>query len=258
MASRPIIAPFLPVGAGDKGTPQMLVGRALARAGFGQLTYATRLRRKWDRSLTARLNEWRKVVGISTREPRYTREDHAKLARWWDAYNQKAAHEYLAEISEATREARYRAAIVAKCAHLLNMAARCPYTQARPHDRSDYPTRGLDCSGSSDWVEEKAGGRPMGQPFGYGNTWTQLRWFRDVGRLIVTGRRKFTGLAKAADRIFYGTSLDNSTHTAVYLGVGSDGVDRSFQFGRYPCRVDRVDYRGDRVAIVSAWPLPPV
>lgn len=95
----------------------------------------------------------------------------------------------------------------------------------------------------------------MGQPWGYGNTWTQLAWFRQVGRLIVTGRNRFSGIARPADRIFYGTSIANSTHTGVYLGVGADGIDRSFQFGRYPARVDRVDYRSDRVAICSAWPI---
>lgn len=254
MASRPIVAPYIEAKLGTKGAPQKLVGRALARAGHGKLTYATTIRRKWDASLTARLNEWRKTVGITTREPRYTRQDHAKLARWWDAYNQRAAHEHLAATSAATKEARYRARVVAKCAYLLSRAARYPYTQARPHDRRDDPARGLDCSGSSDWAEEKAGGRPMGQPFGYGNTWTQLAWFRAVGRLLIRGRRAFAGVAKPADRIFYGTSIDNPTHTGIYLGVGSDGIDRSFQFGRYPCRVDRVDYRPDRVAITSAWP----
>ncbi len=254
MASKPIVAPYIEAKLGTKGVPQMLVGRALARAGFGKLYYATRGRRKWDASLTSRLNEWRASVEIDTREPRYTREDHLKLARWWDAYNVKQAHIHLATISASTREARYRAAVVAKCAYLLNMSARLAYTQARPYDRRDVP-RGLDCSGSSAWVEEKAGGKPMGTPFGTGNTWTQLAWFRSVGRMLVHDRRPFVKVAKAADRIFYGTSVLNSTHTGIYLGVGSDGVDRSFQFGRYPCRVDKVDYRGDRVAIVSAWPL---
>jgi hypothetical protein len=254
--SKPIVRPYIASSFGDSTVGQRIVGRALARAGFGKLAYATRVRRKWDQSLSARLNEWRASVGITNRDPEYTREDHAKLARWWDKRNIVDAHVELARRAENTREAAYRARVVAQCAFLLSHAPEMPYSQDRPYSRKRPPTKS-DCSGSSAWVEEYAGGERWGLPWGWGNTWTQTAWFKARNRLLVAGRAAFVGIAKAGDRIFYGKSQNNPSHTAVYLGVGSDGRPRSFQFGRYPCRVAEVDYRPDRVAIYSAWNTEP-
>ncbi len=236
------VAPYLPSHAGDVTAAQKLVGRALARAGFGKLAYATRVRRRWDESLTARLNEWRKSVGISNRHAEYTREDHQKLARWWDEYNHQLAAQEKARLEGAAREHQLRARVVGQLTFLYNRRLIMAYTQRRPWDRRPEP-RGLDCSATKGWADEKAGAPRTGQPWGYGNTYTQIRWYREQGAITVNGRDSYAGVIQPGDPVYYGAGPG---HVAVYIGN-----DRVASFGSYPMKILRVDYRPDRSAICS-------
>lgn len=235
-----IVAPYIACEAGDKGRPQRIVGRALARAGHGKLRHATRIRRKWDASLTQRLNEWRATVGIKNRDPKYTREDHRKLARWWDSFNHRLAADELASRRKETREQRIRRRVLAELEYLYNRRGAIAYNQARPYDRRRPPRR-LDCSASKQWADEYAGAPTSGSPWGYGNTYTQLTHYRRIHKVIVSGRGSYDR-AQPGDPVYYGAP----SHVTVYLGNG-----RVFSFGSYPMKILPVDYRSDRTAICS-------
>jgi cell wall-associated NlpC family hydrolase len=235
-----IVAPYIPSKHGDPTAAHRVVARSLARAGFGNLRYATRIRRKWDDRLTTLLNQWRATVGIKNRAAEYTKEDHQKLARWWDKYNHVLARQELARRASASKEDVVRARVIGKLEYLYNRRFRTPYSQARPYDTSDTPRR-LDCSASKAWADLKAGAPPTGPP-GFGNTWSQLAFYRAKGRVIVEGRGGYSGIAKPGDAVYYG----GPTHVTVYLGGG-----RCFSFGSYPMKLLPVDYRGDRTAICS-------
>lgn len=235
-----IVAPYLACGAGDTTDAMRVVARALARAGYGNLRYATRIRRRWDRRLTNLLNEWREDNGILDKRASYTQRDHQKLARWWDKYNHYLAAREKVRRAKGSREDMIRARVVAKLEFLYNRRWQTAYSQARPWDTRDEPRR-LDCSAAKAWADYKAGAPATG-PVGFGNTYTQLEFYRRRGKVIVQGRGGYSALARAGDPVFYGAP----SHVGVYIGNG-----RVFSFGSYPMKLLPIDYRPDRTAICS-------
>ena len=238
MASK-IVVPFFQAKEGDGRLPAQIIGRALARAGHGNLAYATRARRKWDARLTSLLRDFELAHGIHHGTPTkaYTRTTHAKLARYFDEYNLRLVNELLA----VSAEDKLRAKVVAKLMYLYNRRFQMLYSQQRPYDRRSAPTR-LDCSSTKAWADEKAGAPKSGSPWGYGNTYSQLDHYRRTGRIIVRGRDVYAGVAKPGDPVYYG----GPSHVTVYLGG-----TRCASFGSNPMKILEVDYRGDRVAVCS-------
>lgn len=249
-----LVMPYLFAKQGDSGLEVVIMRRALARAGYGKL-WRARWLPQWGDALTKHLNAFRVEHELPLTGNVYTPVDHKQLSRYWDRWNQAQAQKVLALRAENTREARARARVVAELTYLYNERSRIPYSQARPYSRRRPPTSG-DCSGSSAWADEQAGLSQMGQPWGYGNTWTQLGWLRSRGREIITGKSPIASVlkrAKPGDYIFYGPALHDPSHTGRYLGADKNGVTRSFQFGRYPAAIREVDYRGDRISVCSMW-----
>lgn len=234
-----VVVPFITAKEGDGRLQAQIIGRALARAGFGNLTYATRVRRKWDARLTTLLRDFELANGIHHGTPTkaYTRETHRKLARWYDAYNLRL----IGQLHAQTREDRLRAAVVAKLQYLYNRRSLMRYTQQRPYDRRNQPT-GLDCSSTKAWADEKAGAPKSGSPWGFGNTYTQLDHYRRLGRVIVKGRAPYAKAAKPGDPVYYGAP----SHVSIYLGG-----NRCASFGSFPMKILDVDYRDDRSAVCS-------
>lgn len=237
-----IVVPYFAAKEGDAGQAPVIIGRALARAGFGNLQWATRGRKKWDPRLSTLLRQFEIANGIhpgGTATRAYTQATHAKLARYYDAYNLRL----VAEMKADTAEQRLRARKVANCMFLYNMRYQLPYRQWRPWDRR-RPPAALDCSGAKGWSDEQAGAPKCGNPWGYGNTWSQLKYYA-----AQHGIRKGLTTAQPGDAIYFGTSVSNPTHVADYLGRNAQGQDTVFTNGSYPCKVKEAHYRGDQVAV---------
>ena len=240
-----IVVPFISAKEGDGRLQAQIIGRALARAGYGNLTWATRGRKKWDPRLTMLLRQFELANGIhhGTATKSYTMQTHKKLARFYDAYNLKL----VAIWRSLSKEDAKREAVVANLMYLYNIRWNLQYSQARPWDRRKPPRR-LDCSGAKGWADERAGLPTPGLPYGWGNTWSMTDYY--MGRHALRDLNQ----VQRGDPIFYGRSVTDPTHMTIYLGRRDDGEDMVFSNGSYPCKVLPIDYRGDRVSIFDLLP----
>lgn len=240
-----IVIPFIDAAEGDGREEAVVIGRALARAGFGNLRWATRGRKRWDDRLSVLLGQWEHSVGLKdkpTPTRRYTRAAHAKLARFYDKYNIQQA----VALTATTEEEKLRARVVGELMYYYNHRYGTPYKQWRPYSRKRPASYG-DCSGAKSWADEQAGAPRTGMPWGYGNTYTQIDYYRRNGRIIATGRR-WSKLIKVGDPVYYGTP----GHVGVIISVDhSRQRAKIFSFGSYPAKILDLDYRGDRSWICS-------
>lgn len=244
-AKKQIVVPYVLATFGDTGARPIIVGRALARAGYGKLVWATRGRKKFDRRLAVLLGKYEFEHGLKTkRGPTWTYKPatHKKLARYYDKFNLKLANDVLA----VSAEDKIRARVVSELMYLYNKRWGIPYSQARPYDRRRPPARG-DCSGGKQWADEHGGAPQCGSPWGYGNTYSQLAFYRARNRIIVWGRSRDFRKVKPGDPVYYGSP----SHVGVFLGVDAAGVARSWHLGSFPVKIRDVDYRLDRGWICS-------
>lgn len=243
MATKKIVVPYFPAAEGDGREEAVIIGRALARAGFGNLRWATRGRKQWDPRLSVLLGQWEHSVGLKKKPTPtrfYSTAAHAKLARFYDRNNLSRAHALTAE----TEEQKLRARVVAELAYYYNHRYGTPYKQWRPYSRKRPATYG-DCSGSKAWADEMAGAPRTGMPWGYGNTWTQLGYYQRLGRVIARGRT-FSSKFKVGDPVYYG----NCSHVAIIISIKGSTI-KIFSFGSYPAKILDLDYRPDRNWVCS-------
>ena len=238
-----IVVPYLPCKLGDRGPAVRALRRALKNAGYGKLAgqYLP-----WGQGLSKLLRQFEIGAGLhsgGTATNAYVKATHLKLARYYDAPALKSLN--LAQAN--TRKQKIRAAKVANCMYLYNIRTQLAYRQTRPWDRRKPPAA-LDCSGAKGWGDERAGAPSCGQPFGYGNTWTQMDWY--IGKGAVRELQQ----AEPGDPVYYGRSITNTTHVADYLGRNEQGQDIVFSNGSYPCAIRALDYRRDRQAICNLLP----
>lgn len=133
-------------------------------------------------------------------------------------------------------EAAVRARVVKIAMRYYRFRSRIAYSQARPTDlRWPRFVRRLDCSGLVAACMNHAKVMPA----------VDWRWTNTLVQ-IKLGRPVSLQKAKPGDVVFYGTSVQNPTHEALYLGNG-----KVLSNGHYPMGIYPVDYRDDRVAIRS-------
>jgi hypothetical protein len=238
-----IVVPFIDAAEGDGREEAVIIGRALARAGFGNLRWATRGRRQWDPRLSVLLGQFEHKMGLKaspTPTRRYTRATHAKLARFYDRNNLARA----TALTAVSEEDKLRARVVGELMYFYNHRYGTPYKQWRPYSRKK-PASYSDCSGSKAWADERAGAPRTGMPWGYGNTYTQIAHYRRIGRVIVTGRN-WSKKVKVGDPVYYG----GPSHVTVIVSIKGTVV-KVFSFGAYPAKILDLDYRSDRHWICS-------
>ena len=238
-----IVVPFITAAEGDGREEAVIIGRALARAGFGNLRWATRGRKQWDPRLSELLGQFEHKMGLKgkpTPTRFYSRGAHAKLARFYDKNNLARAN----ALTAVTEEEKLRARVVGELMYYYNHRAGTPYEQWRPYSRKKPASYG-DCSGSKAWADERAGAPRTGMPWGYGNTYTQIDYYRRNGRILCTGRT-WSKKVKVGDPVYYG----KPSHVAVIISIKGTTV-KIFSFGSYPAKILDLDYRRDRSWICS-------
>lgn len=235
------VVPFIDAAEGAGRVEARIIGRALARAGYGKLQWATRGRKTWDPRLSVLLGQFEHAHGLkanATPTRRYSKATHAKLARWYDKWNTQQA----AGLTAVSEEDKLRARVLGELMYFYNHRIGTPYKQWRPYSRKK-PAAYSDCSGAKAWADEQAGAPQCGMAWGYGNTWTQLGYYKRLGRVLVTGHG-WSDRIKVGDPVYYGSP----SHVGVIVSVSER---RIFSFGSYPAKILAVDYRGDRGWICS-------
>lgn len=135
-----------------------------------------------------------------------------------------------------TTEQKARDTVVHTGMRYYKFRQRIRYSQSRPTQlRWPKFTTQLDCSGLVAACMYHAKVMPA-VDWRWTNTWVQIK----LGRPVALSQ------AHPGDVVFYGTSPENPTHEALYLGGG-----KVLSHGHYPMGIYPVDYRRDRVAIRS-------
>lgn len=240
-----IVVPFFEASQGAGRDEAYIIGRALARAGYGKLRWASRGRKSWDERLSVLLGQFEHDHGLKAKATPtriYTRATHAKLARWYDKNNIQRA----VSLTAVSEEDKIRSRVVGELMYFYNHRYGTPYKQWRPWSKK-RPAAYNDCSGSKAWADMNAGAPQSGAPWGYGNTYTQVAHYERLGRILARWH-EWSKRVKVGDPVYYGRG--GPTHVGVIISIQGTVV-KIFSFGSYPAKILYLDYRPDRRAIYS-------
>ena len=225
-ATHAIAVPFRgPLKPGMNNNAVKAMARALAKAGYlpwAPWVLGTLFGLQKKRALI----KFKKDHGLPANAV-YGTGAHHMLAPYYDQY---AIHYLLAGSLDDDKREKF----VAQLYFLYNMRYNLPYTQARPYDRRKPPYKGLDCSSAGEWAAEFANLPSLsGLARGWGNTYSQLQHYRNLGRV-----RSGVSQADLGDPLYYGSP----SHVTYWLG-GAD--DRIISNGSHPMRIAPYNYRSD-------------
>lgn len=236
-----LVVPFRgPLKLGSRGAAVVAMKRALAHADC--YAWEPNFRRAFTPLLGPRavkgIQKFSRLAQGLDETKVYTREVHAKLARFYDPYS--IEHLLPPPVSAADKK---RNAFQAQLMYLYNRRWHVAYRQTRAWDGRKPPSS-LDCSASGEWAAKWAGLRSLSgySTWGYGNTDTQIAHLRARG-----GRRSSIREAEIGDPKFFGYGGDPS-HVAYFIGR-VDGRARVWSNGHYPLGIYDADYRHDGIDV---------